>query len=299
MQIPPNKVATVVVAALHVASLGALIYLPLYGTSALELSFNFVLYLLGGFGITVLYHRVWSHNAATLSRPVEYFFACCACFLLQGPGMLWAKEHITHHQHTDTELDPHNINQGFWWAHIEWIFFVPDNTLRPPARLASNPVIHWQDKYYYAIFFTLNVVLPLAVLMPFVSQPWWGILLVTALRLTICNHIVWCINSICHWLGKRPFSHTSTASDVWWFPLSLGEQYHNYHHTFPRDYRNGIRWYNFDPTKWLIAGLAKVGLASNLFTMPEEKVAAARASTQPATEPMPAPLGISQQPLAE
>lgn len=281
MKIPPNKVNTFVVAGIHVAALGAIVYLPFYGISALEITFHLLCYLIGGFGITLLYHRVWTHNAATLSPVVEGFFALASCMFLQGPGDFWVKDHIIHHQHTDTEKDPYNIHQGFWWAHIEWIFYKPDPELRLPARLAENKIFLCQSKYYTQFFILMNVVFPLVVLMPFVSQPWWGILLVTSLRIVICAHIVWCVNSVCHTFGSRPFTQEYTARNVWWFPFTLGEQYHNYHHAFPRDYRNGIRWFDFDPTKWTLALLAKLGLATNLFTMPEDKITTARASVQP------------------
>ena len=95
---------------------------------------------------------------------------------------------------------------------------------------------------------------------------------------------VFAVNSVCHMWGTRPFTKDVSARDVWWFPFTLGEQYHNYHHAFPRDYRHGIARFAFDPTKWLIQILAKVGLAKNLFAMPERRILESREQARAAPD---------------
>jgi stearoyl-CoA desaturase (delta-9 desaturase) len=265
-------------AVLHVLAIASIPYMWHYGVSLPEAGFHITAYLLGGFGITVLYHRVWTHNAAKLARPLEYFLAVCSTFVFQNCAREWVSHHIKHHNHTDHDADPYNIQRGFWWAHFEWIIFAPMPPVELPARLATNPVIAWQAKYYWLISAVMNGVLPVAIGAA-AGAPWWGGLLLSALRLSLMSHVVFSVNSICHWWGTRPFTREVSARDVWWFPFALGEQYHNYHHAFPRDYRHGVRAYDFDPTKWVILLLSRLGLARDLFYMPDRRIQAAMEET--------------------
>ncbi len=262
-------------AVVHGLGLACLPYLYVYGASPWEVAYHLGAYLLGGFGITALYHRAWAHGAVVFARPIEYLLAAGSTLILQMPARQWVSSHIKHHQHTDHDDDPYNIQRGFWWAHFEWIIFAPVPPVQIPARLAGNPVIAWQERYYWQLFGLLNVVIPLAIGF-LVGSPWWGAILFSALRLVITMNVIFAVNSVCHVWGTRPFTKDVSARNVWWFPFALGEQYHNYHHAFPRDYRHGIRLSDFDPTKWLIAGLAKVGLARNLFTMPDQRIVEAQ-----------------------
>ena len=271
-------------AGLHLLAFACLPYLWVAGVSPVELAYHAVAYALGGFGITALYHRAWAHGAVKLARPVEYILAAGSTFILQMPARQWISSHLRHHDHTDHDEDPYNIQRGFWWAHFEWIIFAPVPPLRLPARLEANPVIAWQERNYWRAFFVLNVLVPVLIGWA-VGSPWWGALLLSALRLVLTMNVVFAVNSVCHVWGKRPFTKAVSARDVWWFPFALGEQYHNYHHAFPRDYRHGVSWHNFDPTKWLLWGLARLGLAENLFAMPAVRVAAARADAALAAVP--------------
>lgn len=264
--------ALIFLAIMHVLALASLPYLYFYGADWPEIAYHCVGYFLGGFGITALYHRAWTHNAVTFARPVEYMLAIASTFVIQMPARQWISTHIKHHAHTDTMDDPHNIEEGFWWAHCEWIYLAPLPEIELPKRLEGHPVIAWQERYYWPMSVLFNILVPIAISV-WCGAPWWGGLLLSGLRLTITSHMVYCVNSICHVFGTRRFTKDVTARDVWWFPFTLGEQYHNYHHAFPRDYRHGIRAIDFDPTKWLIAGLAKVGLAHNLFAMPDRRIA--------------------------
>ena len=262
-------------AGLHVLAFASLPYLYVTGVSPVELGYHVVAYAMGGFGITALYHRAWAHGAVKLARPIEYVLAAGSTFILQMPARQWISSHLRHHDHTDHDEDPYNIQRGFWWAHFEWIIFAPVPPLKLPARLEANPVIAWQERHYWHSFFVLNALVPVLIGWA-VGSPWWGALLLSSLRLVIAMNVVFAVNSVCHVWGTRPFTKAVSARDVWWFPFALGEQYHNYHHAFPRDYRHGIRWSDFDPTKWLIWGLARIGLAEHLFAMPAARIAAAK-----------------------
>lgn len=274
---------------LHLGALLGVLYIAVYGISLLEFAFHFGAYLLGGLGITALYHRAWAHKAVTFVRPIEYILVVCATFVLQMPARQWISSHIKHHDHTDDDDDPYNIQRGFWWAHFEWIVLAPLPPIELPDRLADNPVIRWQNDNYWTIFVTLNAILPVGVAI-LAGAPWWGGLLVSALRVVLTCHIVFAVNSVCHYWGTRPYTTDVSARDVWWFPFALGEQYHNYHHAFPRDYRHGVGRFDFDPTKWLIDGLAKLGLASDRFAIPDKRIKMAkemvRAERQKTYEPV-------------
>jgi stearoyl-CoA desaturase (delta-9 desaturase) len=259
----------------HLLALASFPYMYFHGVDAWEAIFNLLAALAGGFGITALYHRAWAHNAVFLARPVEYILALFSVFMLQMPARQWISTHIKHHQHTDHDEDPYNIQRGFLWAHFEWIIFSKVPPIEVPPRLNDNPVVRWQERYYWPLSVVLNVVMPI-LLSVAVGAPWWGGLLLSVLRLVLTSHAIFGVNSVCHKWGARPFTRDVSARDVWWFPFVLGEQYHNYHHAFPRDYRHGVDRFAFDPTKWLINLLARVGLAHNLFLMPEYRIHASR-----------------------
>jgi stearoyl-CoA desaturase (delta-9 desaturase) len=261
--------------AIHALALVSLPFMYFHGIHVWEIVFYFMAYLLGGFGITALYHRAWTHNAVNFARPIEYILAIFAVLMIQMPARQWISTHIKHHKHTDHDDDPYNIQRGFWWAHFEWIIFAPVPPIEVPARLEGNPVIFWQERYYWHLTILLNVGIPIALSIA-VGSPWWGGLLLSGLRLVLANHVVFAVNSVCHVWGSRPYTRDVSARNVWWFPFSLGEQYHNYHHAFPRDYRHGVSPFDFDPTKWLIGLLAYLGLARNLFAMPAARIQESR-----------------------
>jgi stearoyl-CoA desaturase (delta-9 desaturase) len=255
----------------HLLALASVPYMYFYGIHTWEAVFNIVGALVGGFGITALYHRAWAHNAVLFARPVEYILALFSVFMLQMPARQWISTHIRHHQHTDHDEDPYNIQRGFLWAHFEWIIFSRVPPIKIPARVSNNPVIRWQERYYWPLSVLLNVAIPI-MLSTAIGAPWWGGLLLSVLRLVLTSHAIFGVNSVCHKWGTQPYTRQVSARDTWWFPFVLGEQYHNYHHAFPRDYRHGVDRFAFDPTKWLISFLACVGLARNLFSTPENRI---------------------------
>lgn len=262
----------------HVLGLASIWCIYLYGVHSFEIVFQLVAFLAGGFGITALYHRAWAHNAVVFARPLEYVLSALSIFQMQMPAKQWVSTHIRHHKHTDHDDDPYNIQRGFWWAHFKWFILSPVPGIELPKRLKENPVVFWQERYYWPISVLLNVVLPIAISVA-VGSPWWAGLLLSVLRLAVTSNVVFGVNSICHMWGTRPFTKGVSARDVWWFPFALGEQYHNYHHAFPRDYRHGVSRFAFDPTKWLIFGLARIGLARSLISMPKNRVEESRRRT--------------------
>ena len=258
-------------AASHIGALLAFPYLIYFGITLSELFWHMLAYLFGGFGLTALYHRSWTHGAVRFHRVVEYLLAAASTLSMQGPARPWIINHIEHHKNTDQEKDPHSIKKGFWWAHFKWIFFAKGPTAQLPLRLQNNSVIRWQERWFVPLFLALNFGAGIMVGV-LAGKPWWGGVIVTLFRLAIMLNVVFAINSIGHTFGSRSYASDVSATDVWWFPFALGDQYHNYHHAFPRDYRHGISKWAFDPTKWLINLLALCGLATDLVAMQDARI---------------------------
>ena len=222
--------------------------------------------ILTGLSITAGYHRMMSHKSYTAAWPVRLFFLLFGAAAFEGSALEWSTDHRNHHRFEDTEKDPYNINQGFWHAHIGWLIRL-DPTKRDfsnVADLQKDPLISWQHRFFIILGVTFGFVLPAAI-----AALWGdaisGLVIAGALRLTLNHHATFAINSFCHKIGKKTYTTDKTAVDSWVTALlTYGEGYHNFHHKFPIDYRNGIRAYHFDPSKWLINVLHWVGLAHDL-----------------------------------
>ncbi len=218
-----------------------------------------------GFGVTAGYHRLYSHRAYKVNKVVEGILLFFGTLAAENSVLKWSHVHRIHHQFVDTEKDPYNIKQGFWYAHILWILeksepidpkVVPD--------LLKNKLVMFQDKYYTSLVFGSNILILLG--LGLVFKDFFGAFVFAILtRIFVTHHTTFFINSIAHSWGKQPYSKDSTAVDNWFFALlTFGEGYHNYHHAFATDYRNGVKWWQYDPAKWFIWSLSKVGLAYDL-----------------------------------
>ena len=223
-----------------------------------------VLWALNGLSITIGYHRMWSHRAFKARWPVRMVLAIFGGMALQNSIRVWAARHRIHHRHVDdVERDPHSIRRGFWHAHIGWMLRAwPSSEVDfSQARdLDRDPIVVWQHRHYWALVWTTNLGLPL--LLGWLTGDIVGMLLLAGvLRLVVSHHFTFFINSLAHTRGARPYSEDNTAVDNALVALlTWGEGYHNYHHAFQADYRNGIRWWQYDPSKWIINLLAWTGL---------------------------------------
>jgi stearoyl-CoA desaturase (delta-9 desaturase) len=169
------------------------------------------------------------------------------------------------------------ISKGLFYAHMGWLMF----KLRPlppfdnVADLKKDPLLVWQDRYIHLIAVLVAFVLPASI--GFLWGGWkaalGAFLIAGVLRVVVVQHATFCINSLCHYIGAQPYSSTCSARDSWILAIpTFGEGYHNYHHEFQHDYRNGVKPWQIDPTKWIIWALSKIGLASNLRRVPQEKI---------------------------
>lgn len=237
----------------------------------------FVLFLAwNGLSITAGYHRLWSHKSYQAHVLVRILFALGGALSLQNSILEWCSNHRKHHRYVDDiEMDPYSANRGLFYAHVGWMLKDYPATREDYSNvrdLKEDRVVDWQYRYYWYLAFALNVCLPL-VIGTALGDPIGGFLLLGVARLVICHHATFCINSLAHAWGSQPYSDTNSSKDNGLVALlTYGEGYHNFHHTFQWDYRNGIRWYHFDPTKWLIRALSVCGLATALRRAAPEKI---------------------------
>ena len=230
-----------------------------------------------GLSITLGYHRLFSHVAFQASWPVRLLTLIFGAAAFENSAMHWVSDHRRHHKHVDHEDDPYDISQGFWYAHMGWILFKLDAEapLDNIQDLRKDPIFVWQDKYYTPIAVGFGLLLP--ALLGFLHSGWLGALggffLAGVARVTAVQHMTFFINSLCHTVGSQPYSDRCSARDSWIMAIfTFGEGYHNYHHEFQHDYRNGVKWWQWDPTKWTIWTLEKLRLVRGLRRVPEEKV---------------------------
>lgn len=223
------------------------------------------LFFMSGMSITGGYHRLYAHRAYRAHWIIEVLLLWFGSLAAQGSVLRWGFDHRLHHAHTDTDEDPYSINRGFWHAHILWIFKAPlpiDSKVVPD--LINNRLVALQHAYYPLCVLVTNVTT--CAFVGWLLGDYVGAFIIAGLvRIFALHHATWFINSIAHSWGWKPFCQEQSAVDNFLLSLvTFGEGYHNYHHTFANDYRNGIRWYHFDPTKWMIWTLSRLGLASNL-----------------------------------
>jgi stearoyl-CoA desaturase (Delta-9 desaturase) len=263
----------------HTVALGGLaVYLPLHGLSLAAVVIGAVLTVLSIFSISAGYHRLFSHRAYEAHPLLRFILVSLGAGTFQNSVLAWAADHRRHHGRTDSELDPYDITRGFWYAHIGWVFRKPDPDLKPvPVRdLERDPLVVWQDRHYALIGIAVGIVLPVLLGFAF-GDPWGGFIVGAAVRLMIVYHSTFSINSFAHLFGAQPYSDKDSSRDNLLTALvSMGEGYHNFHHTFPSDYRNGVLAHQFDPTKWTLRMLATVGLANKLRRTPRPAIVRAR-----------------------
>ncbi len=261
-----NKKTGIFIITYHVLLVVAwILYFSFCTPSLAMIITTIILYFATGLSITAGYHRLYSHTTYKTNPVIEAVILFFASMSVQSSALRWSFEHRLHHAYVDTDRDPYSINKGFWYAHILWLFKKPlPIDQKVVADLVKNPLVAFQHKHYLKCMLATNILMFLFVgwllgdyLGAFVLS-WWT-------RLFMLHHSTWFINSLAHYWGSRSFCQEQTAVDNYIISLlTFGEGYHNYHHTFANDYRNGIRWYHFDPTKWLIWALNKMGMAHNL-----------------------------------
>ncbi len=257
---PLNWPTILFLAGTSLAALAWPVYAYFYGVTAGQLTLALFYFIATEFSITVGYHRLISHRAFKCYPWLKAVLLLGATPAWQGSALDWGTDHARHHAYIDTDKDPYNIKRGFWYAHVGWLlrYQAPaDEEL--PAFLTNDRLVMLQDRYYVPLAILIGFLIPL--LLTGIG----GLLLAGAVRTVLAHHCTWFINSWAHIGSCRPYKTNISAADNWFLAFfTFGEGYHNYHHAFPGDYRNGIAKLSWDPSKWLIWLFAKTGVAWDL-----------------------------------
>jgi stearoyl-CoA desaturase (delta-9 desaturase) len=281
------------------------LYIWHYGLDAFQIALFLFFFISTGMSITLGYHRLFSHLTFQASPIVKIYTLLFGAAAFEGSALGWCADHRRHHKHVDHEEDPYDISRGLFHAHIGWLLFRRslDTPLTWVRDLQKDRLVWFQHQYYVPIALLMGFVVPAAI-----GWAWGGpvaalgaFLIAGVARIVFVHHTTFFINSLCHWIGDRPYSSHCSARDSFLMALfTFGEGYHNFHHEFQHDYRNGVKPWQFDPTKWTIWLLSKIGLVKNLRTVNEEKILKAQIAEhdrqlQDRLRAAPAPVAASAQ----
>ncbi len=283
-----DQVANAVVTTVPVALLGLAMWLAWGGALHWpDLVVLAVTYFLTGVGVTVGYHRLLTHRSFKTSRPMRALFAALGSAAIEGPVIEWVANHRKHHQFSDEPGDPHSphVDHGKGWrgalgglahAHLGWIF--SDQELASEERYAkdllADPVVRFVDRTFplwvlagLAFPFGLGVALTGSIAGGLTGLLWGG-----AVRILFLHHATFSINSLCHFFGRQRFATGDESRNLLWLSLpTLGEAWHNNHHAFPTSARHGLRWWQLDPSAWLIVGMERCGLIWDVVRVTPER----------------------------
>ncbi|MBP7949424.1 MAG: fatty acid desaturase [Verrucomicrobiales bacterium] len=266
---------------LLITLIGVPIYLAYQGINWFQAGLFLFFFIATGLSITLGYHRLFSHKSFEARWPVRFLTLTFGAAAFENSALCWAADHRRHHKFTDEEEDPYDISRGFWHAHIGWILFrlKPDTSFDIVKDLQKDRLVMWQHSNYVRIAVIAGVLLP--TLVGGLVQGWMGalgaFLLAGIARIVFVQHMTFFINSLCHTIGRQPYSSKGTSRDsaIMAF-FTFGEGYHNFHHTFQHDFRNGVKPWQFDPTKWMIQILHCLGLVRKLRRVPQERILSAQ-----------------------
>ncbi|MGL5082143.1 MAG: acyl-CoA desaturase [Microcoleaceae cyanobacterium] len=222
----------------------------------------FLHWVTGGLGITLGLHRLVTHRSFETPKWLEYFFLLCGALACQGGPIEWVGMHRIHHLHSDTELDPHDSRQGFWWSHMGWMLHkhpAKADVPRHTKDIGDDPVYQFFQKNFIPVQVALGMVLFGLGGWPFVV---WGVFA----RVVVVFHCTWLVNSATHKFGYRTYNNSGDSStNCWWVAVvTYGEGWHNNHHAFQYSARHGLKWWEIDLTWRTIQGLQALGLAKKV-----------------------------------
>jgi stearoyl-CoA desaturase (delta-9 desaturase) len=248
------------------------------GLKLVDLILMVGLYSLTILGITVGFHRMFTHRAYESGPVLRGILAIFGSMAGQGPVIEWCALHRRHHQHSDRDGDPHSPHlhgegvmgmlSGMWHAHFGWLFAPePPELARSVKDLIDDPILNFVDRFFW-VWFLLGWIIPGAI-GGLIGHSWWsvftGVLWGGLIRTSLLHHVTWSINSVCHIWGTRPYeSPDESRNNPIFGLLAFGEGWHNNHHAFPSSARHGLRWWQVDLSWWTIQLLEKAGLVWNL-----------------------------------
>jgi len=249
-----------------------------WGFDWLSLALFVAMYAATGFGITIGYHRLFTHRAFSTGRVMQSILAILGSMAVEGPLLRWVATHRCHHQHSDGENDPHsphdhdggflNMLRGLWRAHVGWLFEPHNTTMRQYVADYQDNRLICALSALFPLWVALGLLIPGAIA-GLITMSWTGALLGVLwgglVRIFFIHHVTWSINSVCHIWGARPFnSHDESRNNFIFGVLGFGEGWHNNHHAFPTSARHGLRWWEIDISYLIIRLMEKLGLAWNV-----------------------------------
>jgi stearoyl-CoA desaturase (delta-9 desaturase) len=249
-----------------------------------------ILYVATGLGVTVGYHRLFTHRSFRTTRGVRATLAVLGSAALEGPVVAWVADHRKHHAFSDRPGDPHSPHvghggglrgtlRGLFHAHVGWLFlhtdrgskrrYAPDLLADPTIRAVERTYVLWAVGGFVAAF-GLGWAIGGSLTAGLTGLLWGG-----AVRVLVLHHVTFSINSLCHVFGRRAFKTSDESRNLAWLSvLSFGEAWHNNHHAFPTSARHGLRRWQLDPSAWVIRALERTGLAWDVVRVDERRQAA-------------------------
>lgn len=273
----PDWVNIVFLTVVHLIALYGIYYVAFVHFSWWSVGLGLLWFAFCGLSITGGYHRLFSHPTYKASKPLKLFYLLFGAASVQNSAIKWSSDHRRHHAKVDREQDPYNIMRGFWWAHIGWVLRLASNRkIANVPDLQADPLVQFQHRNYVWLAIVFAVVLPVSLGFLW-GDPIGALLLAGFVRLVFQYHATFAVNSVAHYIGSRPYTTSNSARDSWITAIvTLGEGYHNFHHRFQIDYRNGVRGWQLDPTKWFVWTMSKIGVTWDLKRTPQEKIDAAK-----------------------
>ncbi len=219
-------------------------------------------YFLSTLGITLGFHRMLTHRSFRANPVVKFVLLLLGSMAVQGPALEWAATHIKHHAQADREGDPHSPLDGFFHAHLGWIF----NGMVDPNVYCRHLL---KDRMVFFISRAYLLWVALSLMIPFAIGGWEGLIWGGLVRIFLLQHVTWSVNSVCHIFGKREFETNDQSHNQWLVGLlALGEGWHNNHHAFPRSAFHGLHWWQFDLSGYIIWVLEHLGLVRDVYRVP-------------------------------
>jgi stearoyl-CoA desaturase (Delta-9 desaturase) len=248
-----------------------------------------IVYVLTGLGVTVGFHRHFTHRSFKAHTAVRATLAALGSAAIEGPIISWVADHRKHHAFSDEEGDPHSPHvghgsgvggalRGLLHAHVGWLFV---HTQRGSRRryapdLLADPVIRFVDRTF-VLWVLVGLAVPFALgwlLGGTLAAGLTGLLWGGAVRMLVVHHVTYSINSLCHVFGRQSFETGDESRNLWWLaPFTFGESWHNNHHAFPTSAVHGLRRGQIDVSAFVIGGLERLGLVWDVVRVPPERMA--------------------------
>ncbi|KAJ2942570.1 hypothetical protein O0L34_g2038 [Tuta absoluta] len=264
---------------LHTFSLyGA--YLFLFKAKWATSLFAVVMYICTGLGITAGAHRLWAHKSYKARLPLRLLLTLFNTCAFQDAAIDWARDHRMHHKYSETDADPHNATRGFFFSHVGWLLVRKHPEIKAKGHtidmsdLWADPILRFQKKYYMYLMPLCCFILPTYIPTLWGESVWNAYFVCAIFRYVYVLNVTWLVNSAAHMFGTKPYDkNINPVENISVAAVVLGEGFHNYHHTFPWDYKTSeLGGYGLNWSKLFIDTMAKIGWAYDLKTVSQEVI---------------------------